>query len=418
MRRFDESPSTPRQRAIALAVLLAGVVCMGMGQTIVFAVLPPIARKIGMGDLQVLSIFMLSAAFWVLIGPLWGRQSDIYGRRPFIVIGLSGFAVSMTAFATVLHIGLAGALSGVLLYSLLLGTRSIYGIIGCATPGAAQAYIADRTPPERRTAGMSAFSAAFGIGAMVGPAFAGAVVAIDPLAPLYAVAAAAACAVGAVWFFLPERTAPKERAPRPKLSPFDRRIRPFLAYAVATGVATSIPVQFIAFYFIDRLGLQSEDALQLVGVALSAAAMASLFSQLVLVQRFNLPPMTLMRAGPILICIGHAIIAISPSVGPLVFGMLLSGLGAGMLTPGYVGGASLSVTADEQGSAAGLSNAAGASGFIFAPLLGNVFYSIAPSALFIATAAISAACAAYAFLEKGLARPAPVPVAQEPDTPI
>lgn len=415
MDRFEETPSSPRQRQIAMAILLAGVVCMGMGQTIVFAVLPPIARQIGMGDLQVLSIFMLSAFFWVVIGPLWGRQSDFHGRRPYIVIGLSGFAVSMTAFASVLHFGLSGAISGVLLYAMLLGTRSIYGVIGCATPGAAQAYIADRTPPARRTAGMSAFSAAFGIGAMAGPAFAGAVVAIDPLAPLYAVAAAAACAVVAVYFYLPERTAPKERAPRPKLSPFDPRIRPFLAYAMATGIVTSIPVQFIAFYFIDRLCLKSEDALQLVGVALSAAAMASLFSQLVLVQRFNLPPMTLMRAGPILILIGHAIIAVSTDIGPLVFGMMLSGLGAGMLTPGYVGGASLSVTADEQGSAAGLSNAAGASGFIFAPLLGNLFYSISPSALFIATATMAAFCAVYAFFEKGFARSLPVIVAQEPE---
>lgn len=414
----ENAPTTPRQRQIALAILLAGVVCMGMGQTIVFAVLPPIARQIGMSDFQVLSIFMLSAFFWVVIGPFWGRQSDIHGRRPFIVIGLTGFAVSMTAFATVLHIGLAGALSGALLYAMLLGTRSIYGVIGCATPGAAQAYIADRTPPERRTAGMSAFSAAFGIGAMSGPAFAGAVVAIDPLAPLYAVAAAAACAVAAVWFFLPERTAPKERAARPKLSPLDRRIRPFLAYAMATGIVTSIPVQFIAFYSIDRLGLQSKDALQLVGVALSAAAMASLFSQLVLVQRFNLAPLTLMRAGPIVILIGHSIIALSGDIGPLVFGMLLSGLGAGMLTPGYVGGASLSVTAAEQGSVAGLSNAAGASGFIFAPMLGSLFYSIAPSALFAATAILAAFCALYAFFEKDFARSLPVINAEEPETPI
>jgi MFS family permease len=419
MNRFDDTPSTPRQRAIALGILLAGVVCMGMGQTIIFAVLPPLAREMGVGDFQVLSIFMLSAFFWVLIGPWWGRKSDSYGRRPFIVIGLSGFAVSTAAFATVLHMGLDGVLAGTSLYALLLGTRCIYGVIGCATPGAAQAYIADRTPPERRTAGMAAFSAAFGIGAMVGPAFAGAVVALDPLAPLYAVAAAAALSVAAVWFFLPERTAPAERIARSRLSPLDRRIRPYLVYGLATAIATAIPIQFIAFYFIDRLGLQGEDALQLVGVALSAAAMASLFSQLVLVQRFNLPPMTLMRAGPIIICVGHAIIASSTMVGPLVFGMLLAGLGAGMLTPGYIGGASLSVSNEEQGSAAGLSNAAGASGFIFAPVLGQFFYAIAPSALFIATATIAAACAVYAFMEKGMARPAPKPVApSEPDYPV
>jgi MFS family permease len=266
---------------------------------------------------------------------------------------------------------------------------------------------------------MAAFSAAFGIGAMVGPAFAGAVVALDPLAPLYAVGAAAACSVAAVWFFLPERTAPTERLSRPSLSPLDRRIRAFLIYGLATAIATAIPIQFIAFYFIDRLGLQSEDALQLVGVALSAAAMASLFSQLVLVQRFNLKPMTLMRAGPILVCIGHAIIASSTMIGPLVFGMLLSGLGAGMLGPGFIGGASLSVSNEEQGSAAGLSNAAGASGFIFAPVLGQFFYAISPSLLFIATATIAAACAVYAFTEKGLARPVPKPAAPaEPDYPV
>ncbi len=297
MNRFEDTPSSPQQRAIALSILLAGVVCMGMGQTIIFAVLPPLARDLGMADFQVLSIFMLSALFWVLIGPFWGRRSDIYGRRPFIVIGLTGFAVSMTAFATVLHLGLDGVLAGAALYALLLGTRSIYGIIGCATPGAAQAYIADRTPPERRTAGMAAFSAAFGIGAMVGPAFAGAVVAIDPVAPLYAVAAVAAASVVAVWFFLPERMAPVESVVRPTLSPLDKRIRSYLIYGLGTAIATAIPIQFIGFYFIDRLELESKEALQLVGVALSAAAMASLFSQLVLVQRFNMPPTTLMRLG-------------------------------------------------------------------------------------------------------------------------
>lgn len=171
---------------------------------------------------------------------------------------------------------------------------------------------------------MSAFSAAFGIGATVGPAFAAAVVALDPLAPLYAVAADAAGCAATVWTYLPERTPPNERKRTPRLSPLDRRIRRLFVYRLATGVA---------------------------------------FFAALLVQRFNLPPKTLMRVGPILICVGHAIVALSTDLEPLVFGMLLSGLGGGMIGPGYVGAASLSVAADEQGSAAGLSNAAGASRF-------------------------------------------------------
>lgn len=412
-----QAPSTPAERRRAFYILLAGVVAMGMGQSIVFAVLPPIAREIGLGDMQVLSIFMLSALWWVLFGPLWGRRSDRVGRKPMIMTGLGAFAVSMFAFASVLHFGVEGALSGIALYLLLLVTRSIYGVIGSATPGAAQGYIADRTSAEERTGGMAAFSAAFGIGAMTGPAFAAALVAFDPLAPLYAVSAAAALSAFAVWRFLPEKTPPRERAQaRARLSPLDKRIRPFLAYGVATGLVTSIPVQFIAFYMIDRMGLERRQTLEYVGVALSASAMAALFAQLVLVQRFRLDPSLLMRMGPIVLCAGHAIVAISSALGPIVFGMMLSGLGAGMLMPGYIGGASLSVGGDEQGSAAGLSNAAGASGFIFAPIVGQALYQIAPSALFLGTAVIAAFCAIYAHVEKGLARPAPRPA--EPDYPL
>ena len=145
---------------------------MGMGQTIVFAVLPPIAREIGLADFQVGAVFMLSAMFWVMMGPRWGRLSDHRGRRLFILIGIGGFAVSMALFATAIRLGLNGALSGFGLYVIILLTRSIYGIIGSAQPSAAQAYIADRTTPENRAKGLASFAAAFGFGTMLGPAFA------------------------------------------------------------------------------------------------------------------------------------------------------------------------------------------------------------------------------------------------------
>jgi len=369
---------------------------MGMGQTIVFAVLPPLARRLGLLDQQVLSIFMLSAFFWVLNGPLWGRRSDVKGRRRYIVIGLSAYAVSMILFSAVIQFGLNGVLGGITLYVLLLSTRSIYGIIGSATPSSAQAYIADRTPAEKRTAGMAAFAAAFGFGAMIGPIFGSAASIIAPLAPFYTVAVLATCAMLAVLFFLPEKTPPKERKPQPKLSPFDNRIRAYLIYGLTTSIAVAIPTQFMGFYLIDRLNLTDSDALRYVGVSLSAAAMTSLFSQLVLVHKFALQPSTLMRAGPILIFLGHGIVALSGSIVPIVIGMLIAGLGSGMIMPGFVGGASLSVSDKEQGSVAGLSNSAAASSFIIAPIIGFALYKIDPRALFIATACIGGCSAIFA----------------------
>ncbi len=379
---------------------------MGMGQTIIFAVLPPLARELGLPDFQVLSIFMISALWWTLIGPIWGRMSDRFGRRRFIIAGFGAYAISMVLFATTLNAGLKGGLSGLFLYVVLISTRSIYGLFGSASPGAAQAYIADRTPPAERTKGMAAFAAAFGAGAMIGPVFAGVFSAFGAVAPLYAVALLAGASALMVFRFLPERTPPKERAPRPKLSPFDPRIRSHLIFGVATGLATAIPVQFISFYLIDRGISPADAALQSSSIVLAASAGASLFSQLVLVQRFKLQSADLLRFGPIALLVGHLLVAIAPGatagIGVVFAGMLLSGLGAGLILPGYVSGASLSVSQKEQGAAAGLSNAAGASGFILAPLAGTAVYTLSPQALFIATAGIGAGCALFAFLNKRL----------------
>ncbi|MBI1393414.1 MAG: MFS transporter [Alphaproteobacteria bacterium] len=396
----DQGPSSPRARRAAYLVLLAGTLIIGMGQTVVFAVLPPIARGLGLHDLQVLSIFMTSATFWVTFGPFWGRLSDDRGRRPFILLGLSAYAASMTLFATMIELGARGLLAGGLLYALLLITRSIYGLFGSAMPPAAQAYIADRTTPDNRTSELAGFSAAFGLGAMVGPAFAGALGGVDPVAPLYGVAALAATAVCAIALRLNEKTAPKERAARPTLSPFDPRIRSFLAYGLATATVTAIPTQFASFYVIDRLGFDDASALSAAGVVLSTAAGASLFAQIALVQRFRLKPYILLRVGPALLAIGHLTIAFSTELGAMAFGMMISGLGAGLVAPGYVGGASLAVSIREQGAVAGLSNAAASSSFIIAPPIGYLVYSTAPQSLFIATSVLATAAFLFAVLQK------------------
>ncbi|MGE0410117.1 MAG: MFS transporter [Amphiplicatus sp.] len=394
---------TPQgDRRLAVGLLLAGVSCIGMGQTIVFAVLPPLARELGLADFHVASIFMISAVLWVGLAPRWGRRSDRRGRKPFILIGMSGFVVSMTLFATSIHLGLIGALSGAGLYALILGTRSIYGLIGSATPAAAQAYIADRTPPEKRTASISSFSAAFGLGAMLGPGVGGAVAALDPLAPLYLVAALAAAMVVVIFFLLPERTAPIPRKRQPPLRLFDKRLRPFLAFGLTFGIINAAPIQATGFYFIDVLHLSPEEAPQVVGVGLMAAAMASLFSQVVFVQHFRVQPHLLMRLAPALIAAGHGVLVISSSLGPLIFGLILSGFAAGMAVPGYTGAAMLAVGEDEQGAAAGLANAVSATGFVISPLIAFSLYALAPQAAFMMTAATGLALFAYAMTNRAV----------------
>lgn len=398
------SPAPRRDRRLAFALLLTGVACTGMGQSIVFAVLPPLGRSLGLADQQVAFIFMLSAALWVILGPLWGRRSDRAGRKPFILIGLAGFSLSTFLFATSIRLGLSGALAGTTLYILMIATRSVYGLIGSATPGAAQGYIADRTTQRERTAGVAGFSAAFGIGAIIGPGIGGAASAIGPLAPLYAVAALAALMVGLLWIYLPERTAPIARAPGPRIKLADPRLRSILLFALVFGVINAVIIQTIGFYMLDALDLDPRTAPQFVGVGLMAASMASLFSQLVLVQRFQLAPHILMRAAPGLIVAGHCLIAFSDEFGPIVFGLVLSGFGSGMAIPGFTGAGSLAVGPEEQGSAAGLTNSASASGFVVAPFLAFALYEWAPRAPFLVSAALAAMLLAFAWTNPDIKR--------------
>ncbi|MEZ5982579.1 MAG: MFS transporter [Parvularculaceae bacterium] len=379
----------------------AGSCAQGMGRAIVFAVLPPLARNLGLADIGVGFIFLFSSIFWVFLSPRWGGIPTGWGEALHLSSGCSTLP-SMVSLRPRSSSGLAGVLGGTALPLLLIATRSIYGLIGSAMPSAAQGYIADRTPPKQRTAGMAGFSAAFGLGAMLGPGLGGAAAAIGPLAPLYAVSALAGVMVVILYFLLPEKTAPTPRTPRIQLRLGDRRLRPFLIFGLMFGVINAVPIQTTAFYFIDVLKFDPSVATQFAGIGLMAASMASLFSQLVLVQRFNVQPNILMRVAPALMISGHTLIIFSTDFGPMVFGLMLSGLGAGMAIPGYSAAASLSVGPDEQGAAAGLANSAGASGFIVAPIAAFGLYSVAPQAPYLLTATMAGALLAFALTSRAI----------------
>jgi MFS family permease len=102
-----------------------------------------------------------------LFAPFWGRISDRVGRRPILLLGLSGSVVFYTLFGYALSLPAESArMALVLLFVARIGA----GIAG-ATISTAQAVIADSTPPEKRKHGMAMIGAAFGIGFTFGPLF-------------------------------------------------------------------------------------------------------------------------------------------------------------------------------------------------------------------------------------------------------
>ena len=391
--------TSPEERKRAFGILFFCLLCVGMGQSLFFAILPPIARDLGLSEVQVGAIFSLSALLWVLSSPYWGRTSDVIGRKKVILIGLAGFGVSTIGFAIFIWMGLNGMVSIALLFPMLVGVRAIFGTFGSGTMPAAQAYVADRTTRAERASGVATIGAAFGMGTVIGPGVAAALIVFGLLAPFFTVGSLAFLSALAIWFLLPERTRPREREDKKKrLKVMDTRVWPFLTVGVLTAMGQSIVVQVSAFYFQDTLSLSVEDAAQMVGIGMMAMAMATLFAQLVLIQRFNLSVQMMLRSGTVVMLVAFALMIAGGNYATLVMALVAAGLGFGLLRPGLSAAASLSVEPDEQGAIAGFIGSTAAMGHVVNPFIALPLYQITPEAPFILAAVLMAVMGVFIVL--------------------
>ncbi len=370
--------TTAAERRRAFGILFVSLVCMGAGQSVLFTVLPPISRQLGLSPFQVTSIFAVSASVWILTSAFWGRKSDHWGRRPVMLLGLVAFAVSFALFATTMLAGLNHWLPLILIYPLMIATRSLYGLLGSGTFPSAQAYVADRTTPRERLHGVAMIGMAFAMGTTFGPVIGSALTVFGLLAPFYFISALALASAAAIWFLLPERTAPHvHKAHKIRLRWYEKRMLPFVIFGVVLSAVGSIPVQTVAFYFMDVVRAKPMLAAQYTSVGLMASSLAAMFAQFVVVQRFRLSARMLTNLGLGVALISNAMFLFADQFVVVVFALILSGLGFGMARPGFTAGASLSVEPHHQGAVAGIIGASGAAGFVFGPVIGAL-YEISP----------------------------------------
>ncbi len=366
--------TTPVERRRAFIILFVSLVCMGAGQSVIYTILPPLGRQLGLGPLQITSIFAVSATIWIFSSAFWGLRSDRWGRKPVMLLGLIAFAISFACFASAMLAGVYRWIPAALIFPLLIFSRSIYGTFGSGTSAAAQAYVADRTTPHERLHGIAIISMAFAFGTTFGPVIGSSLTFLGLLAPFYFISGLAILSAGAIWFFLPENTAPKSAAHREsKLRWYEPRMFPFMAFGLCLSLVGSIPIQTVGFFFQDVLHLSGKMTAAYTSIGLMASSMAALFAQFVVVQRIRFSARTLTLAGIATAVLSNLLFLLAHDFPTVVLALILSGLGFGMARPGFTSGASLSVARHEQGAVAGLLNAAGAAGFIFGPLVGWLY---------------------------------------------
>ena len=152
--------------------LSGGLFFVGAGQAVVFITIPPLARDLGLTEIQTGTIFASSALAWMIFSPYWGRLSDRIGRKTVVLVGLLGCALSLILFSTALNMGTSNILLGWKLLAVLIIARMVNGILGSATRPAAGAWIADVTDLNERSAGYGRLNSGFSAGRIVGPAIA------------------------------------------------------------------------------------------------------------------------------------------------------------------------------------------------------------------------------------------------------
>ncbi|MCG8668420.1 MAG: MFS transporter, partial [Pseudomonadales bacterium] len=243
-----------------------------------------------------------------------------------------------------------------------------------ATSPAATAYVSDVTSFSERTASLGKIGAAHNIGTIMGPAIAS-LAFLGLLFPLYAAALFTLIAAIFVYFNLPHLP-PQGRhtEQQAKLGYLDKRIFPFMLIGISMFTGFAIVQQTLGYYVQDVLRLSAEHTMQRVGAIMMGSAIASLFSQWVLVQRLKWSPTRLMRLGLFSMFLGFLGLTFSTAFYEFMIGMAFVGLGMGMAAPGFISAASMAVEPKEQGAVAGLTSAGPALGFIVGPTLGAALY--------------------------------------------
>jgi EmrB/QacA subfamily drug resistance transporter len=141
------------------AILLV-LFLFALDQTVVGTALPVIVTELGGNELYVwaVTVYLLTST---ISGPIWGKLSDLFGRRPILL----GAVVLFLA-------GSVGAGLAQEMWQFLL-MRGFQGLGGGAVFPVALAVVADIYTPVERGKYLGLFGAVFGLSSVVGPAVGG-----------------------------------------------------------------------------------------------------------------------------------------------------------------------------------------------------------------------------------------------------
>ena len=395
-------PLTGMQQAMIALAMTA----MGAGMTINFVVVAPLARKAGLTEIEVAGILTLSTVIYTIMIPIWGRIADRAGRKRVMVFSLFAMGLTNMAFLFALSAALAGVVTGLTTFLLLVFTRLWFGLLSPGLQPAAMAAMTDATTPLTRAGGLGMLGAAMSVGSILGPAGAAVLAPFGALVPLWGTIILNLIVGVILGVVLPRSRDRVRESHRPSpLSFTDARVRPHLMFLLIYFIAIGMIQQTVGWFIEDRYGFADtaartagEAAVLYTGIIFSCLAFSMIVVQFGYISPRRPDPRRILPIGLTLVTIGYICADAFHPFWAMCLSFLVVGVGAALAVPAANALGSLSVSREEQGSAAALLAAAPPAGFIFGPLIGATLYSVMPSLPLVASALIVGILAVYAFM--------------------
>ncbi|MDB2492201.1 MFS transporter [Gammaproteobacteria bacterium] len=369
-----------------------GLFTVGLGQSFVFVIVPPLARDLGLSEIQASLVFAFSAIAWALTSAAWGRASDKYGRRNIAILGLIGYSASLLAMIVPLFLVEKNLLDIVFLFPLLVFGRMLNGLIGSATRPATFAYIADTSSREKRTVKFARLESSFLVGTVAGPLIGGFLILITKETPFYVFSILALIASIGIYKNVDNTARDKKSVLQSeKISWKSNTVWPFLVLASISSLCLASLIQTIGFYLFDVFP-NIDDLPILISMTFALLSISTIVSQYLFTDAFPLSNNKLLLCGVLLLLFSYLTMALFPKISIYYLSIIINGIGGGMLRPAISSSLSLSQTPEHQGIAAGYLGSVYPVGHILTPVLAMPIYAINPSYLYYFSSTLCLIC--------------------------
>jgi len=175
-----------------LVILFFTLVVVMMSFGIVIPIMPFYIESFGGNGLGLGMLMAIFSVMQFIFAPIWGALSDRFGRKPILLIGAFGNALSLLMFGFSTQLWM------------MYAARALGGILSSATLPTAMAYIGDTTDHQNRGAGMGIVGAAMGMGMVLGPGLGGTLAKTSLSTPFFFAAGLSMVALLLILMLVPE----------------------------------------------------------------------------------------------------------------------------------------------------------------------------------------------------------------------